>query len=127
MSHAGSAHGPRKDDALKRETRGEVQANRATRTEEWREPEPPGEDQPDATWAPADTPDPVQLRSDLARYFGRTTFPADRQRLLTVLSRNEAPGPLLDVAAALPAQVTFRALADVLRALGLSIGEGRHP
>lgn len=127
MSHTGSAHGPRKDDARKRETRGEVQANRATRVEEWREPEPPGEDQPDATWAPAEAPDPVRLRSDLARYFGRTTFPADRQRLLAVLSRNEAPGPLLDVAAALPAQVTFHTLAEVLRALGLSAGEGRHP
>lgn len=127
MSQTGSAHGPRKDDALKRETRGEVQANRATRVEEWREPEPPGEDQPDATWAPADTPDPVQLRSDLARYFGRTTFPADRQRLLAVLSRNAAPGPLVDVAAALPAHVTFHTLTDVLGALGLSTGEGRHP
>jgi hypothetical protein len=127
VSHTGSAHGPRKDDALKRETRGEVQANRATRVEEWREPEPPGEDQPDATWAPADSPDPVQVRSDLARYFGRTTFPADRHRLRTVLARNTAPGPLLDLTAALPAQVTFHTLSDVLRALGLRLEEGRHP
>jgi hypothetical protein len=47
----GGMHGPRKDDALKREVRSELLANRATRAEEWLEPEPPGEDEPEATWA----------------------------------------------------------------------------
>ena len=35
-------HGPREDDALKREVRSELQAHRATRAEEWLEPRAPG-------------------------------------------------------------------------------------
>lgn len=119
MSQSGGTHGPRMDEALKRETQGEVRANRATRTEEWREPEPPGEDQPDATWAPATGTDPIQLRSDLARYFGRPTFPADRHRLLAMLTRNEAPARLLDLVRRLPGGVTFHTLDEVLDALGM--------
>src|ERR1700757_2481393 len=57
MSEQDSAtHSPREDDALKREVRSELQAKRATRAEEWLEPEPPGEDEPEATWAPAGRP-----------------------------------------------------------------------
>ena len=138
MTQEGGLHGPRKDDALKRETRGEIQANRATRIEEWREPEPPGEDQPDATWAPTDPADrigsgssqpggaepaldprAIELRSDLARYLDRTAFPADREQLIATLAGHHAPGALLDVAATLPAGTTFARFADVLRALGL--------
>src|SRR2546429_986404 len=49
-------HGPREDDALKREVRSDLQAHRETRAEEWLEAEPPGEDEPEATWAPAGRP-----------------------------------------------------------------------
>jgi hypothetical protein len=70
-------HGPREDDALKREVRSELQAHRATRAEEWLEPEPPGEDEPEATWVlegrPGATPpgedwETIELRSNLARH-----------------------------------------------------------
>ena len=52
----GGKYGSREDDALKREVRSELQAHRATRAEEWLEPEPPGEDEPEATWAPEGRP-----------------------------------------------------------------------
>lgn len=124
MSQAGGQHGPRKDDALKRETRSEIQANRGVRTEEWREPEPPGEDQPDATWAPGDpaagATNAIQLRSDLARYLDRFAFPADRDRLLGTLTAHAAPQQLLDLAGSLPGGVTFARLSEVLAALGLA-------
>jgi hypothetical protein len=128
MSERSSLHGPRQDDALKRETRGEVQANRATRSEEWREPEPPGEDQPDATWAlvgkqgsapAAVDQDAVETRSDLARHLERGMFPAQRADLIRTLEAHHAPQSLIDLAATLPEDTTFANLHEVLTALGL--------
>ena len=52
----GGKYGSREDDALKREVRSELQAHWATRAEEWLEPEPPGEDESEATWAPEGRP-----------------------------------------------------------------------
>ena len=45
-------HGPRKDEAMARETEALVRSGRTGRTEEWRDPEPSGEDQPEADRAP---------------------------------------------------------------------------
>ena len=46
-----SKHGAREDDELKREVRSDLLANRATRSQEWLEAQPSGEDEPEATWA----------------------------------------------------------------------------
>jgi Protein of unknown function (DUF2795) len=130
MSESSSTHGPRQDDALKRETRSEVQAGRATRSEEWREPEPPGEDQPDATWAPAGQPgsappaedfEAIQLRSDLARHLDAAAFPAGRGHLVETLAAHHAPQRLLDIVAGLPEDARFANLHELLTALGLPI------
>jgi hypothetical protein len=135
MDHGGGTHGPRRDDALKRETRSEIQAGRSTRSEEWREPEPPGEDQPDATWAlagepggvpPGEDPEGIAARSELARHLDRHTFPASRGSLLAGLAAHHAPQQLLDLAAALPEGQTYASLADVLAALGLPPRESRR-
>lgn len=133
MSEQDSAtHGARQDDALKREVRSELQANRATRAEEWLEPEPPGEDEPEATWAPEGRPggtppgedwDTIELRSDLARHLDRTAFPATRAHLLDVLASHQAEQRLLDLVSPLPDDATFASLGELLRALGLPIEE----
>ncbi|WP_197420431.1 hypothetical protein [Mycobacterium sp. NAZ190054] len=47
MERGSSKHGPREDDALKDELRGTLQGNRSSRAEEWREAEPPADDDPD--------------------------------------------------------------------------------
>jgi Protein of unknown function (DUF2795) len=133
MTQSGGTHGPRKDDALAQEVRGEVQANRAVRTEEWREPEPPGEDQPDATFAPAGRghgdgepdPDDIQLRSDLARHLGRAAFPADRAGLIAEMSGFHAPQQLLDMVATLPEDRRYERLTDLLSQLGLPVESRR--
>lgn len=128
MNHVSGTHGPHKDDALKRDVRSELRAGRSTRTEEWHEPEPPGDDQPEATWAPSGRPSPdggpdadlLELRSFLARHLGRQVFPADRRRLLATLARGNAPPPLPDLVAGLPDDgTTFASVGDVARALGL--------
>ncbi|HEU5419224.1 MAG TPA: DUF2795 domain-containing protein [Streptosporangiaceae bacterium] len=112
--------------------RSEVQASRPTRTEAWREPEPPGADQPDAAWAPAGRPAPaagpdagaLQLRSDLARHLDRATFPADRQHLLGTLTGHQAPPQLIDLVSEL-GDGQFSGLAAVVRAVGLPL-ESRY-
>jgi hypothetical protein len=135
MSGSGSTHGPQRDDALKREVGSEIRANRATRTQEWREPEPPGDDQPEATQilagrpgpATGSRPDPddVQLRSDLASHLDRATFPADRSALLRALDVRYAPQHLLDVVATLPEGRVWHRITEVLEDLGVPVESRR--
>jgi Protein of unknown function (DUF2795) len=124
----GGVHGPREDEELKREVRSELQAHRAPQEKEWREPEPPAEDEPDATWAPAGRPggtppgedwETIELRSDLARHLDRTAFPATRAHVLDTLAAHQAEQRLLDLVSSLPADATFASLADLLAALGM--------
>ena len=123
-------HGPREDDAIKAELRGDLQAHRETRVEEWREGEPAGEDEPEATWAPAGRPGPpgedwyaIQLRSDLARHLDRGAFPATRQHLLATLEEHQAEQRLLDLVSPLPGDATYANLRELLTALGLPVEE----
>jgi hypothetical protein len=46
MERGSIKHSPRDDDALEKELRGTLQANHSTRAEEWRDPEPPADDDP---------------------------------------------------------------------------------
>ena len=118
-------HGPREDDAIKRQDRSELRAH----GEEWPEPESVDEDDQEATWAPegrfAATPEEnwevIELRSDLARHLDRTAFPATRAHLLETLSAHQAEQRLLDLVSSLPDGATFASLGELLRALGLPI------
>ncbi len=47
MERGSGKHSPREDEALKQELRGTLQGNRSSRAEEWRDPEPPADDDPD--------------------------------------------------------------------------------
>ena len=125
---ASGTHGPREDDAIKRQDRSELQAH----GEEWPEPESSGEDEPDTTWAPegrfagtlpGEDWEAIELRSDLARHLDRTAFPATRPRLLETLTQHQAEQRLLDLVSSLPDTATFASLGELLRALGLSIEE----
>ena len=51
MERGNAKHGQREDDALKEELGGMLQGNRPTRVEEWRDPEPPADDDPDVPFA----------------------------------------------------------------------------
>lgn len=51
MERGSAKHSPREDDALKHELRGTLQGNRSSRAEEWRDPEPPADDDPDVPTA----------------------------------------------------------------------------
>ena len=92
-------HGPLLDEELEHETRGLVQGGRSTRAEEFRDPEPAGEDQPTGDRIyPEDrrgnpegmTQDDVDERTDIARSLGTSAFPGDRDSLVAVAQENEA-------------------------------------
>src|SRR5512144_1866706 len=101
MTHQSDKHGPRQDDELAHEVRGQVQSGHRTRAEEWRDSQYPAEDQPDTdrftvpedrrgTPPGMDTAD-VEARSEIARFLGRHFYPADREQLVQVAAANHAP------------------------------------
>ena len=47
MERGSDKHGPRQDEALKHELDGMLRGNRPSRVEEWRDPEPPADDDPE--------------------------------------------------------------------------------
>ncbi|MEU4341972.1 hypothetical protein AB0H00_11995 [Nocardia sp. NPDC023852] len=53
MQRGNSKHGPIRDEQLAHELEGTLRGNRSSRAEQWREPEPPADDD-------ADTPDRVE-------------------------------------------------------------------
>jgi hypothetical protein len=133
MSEQESAtHARHEDDALKREFRSELQRRWAARGEDWREPDMPDEDEPeadralagsaDARLAGVEDRDTIELRSDLARHLDRTAFPGTRAHLLTILEAHGAEQRLHDLVASLPAGTKVASLADLLTALGLPAG-----
>lgn len=124
-------HGAQEDDLLKKEFRSEREAGRWTRGEDWREPDMPDEDEPEADRAlggSAGAPladvedwDAIELRSDLARHLDRTAFPGTREHLAEVLAAHQAQQRLQDLVASLPAKARFTSLAELLAALGLPV------
>jgi len=135
MSEQESAtHARHEDDALKREFRSELQRRWAARGEDWREPDMPDEDEPeadralagsaDALLAGVEDRDAIELRSELARHLDRTAFPGTRAHLLTILQAHSAEQRLRDLVASLPDGSRFARFGDLVAALGLPV-EGR--
>jgi Protein of unknown function (DUF2795) len=128
MERGSSKHGPRVDEEMSREVSGTVQGTAGSRVEEWRHPEPPGEDQPEPTAAPVGetrggkpfgmTADDVEQRSRLARFIGLSALPGDRTALRRSAEDNEAPGDILAQLDRLPADTEFQNVSEVWAALG---------
>lgn len=107
-------HGPRVDEGLKREAAGMTQGDPVDpRVEEWRETEPPGEDQPESV--PGGE---AEARSELARCLRPSVFPAYRDALVAESRETHAPDRVTDVLTALPGDVEFTNVAQVWEALG---------
>jgi len=69
MDRSSDKHGPRLDDAMKKEVEGQVRSGRPTRAEEWHDPEPPeDENSPDVA---------EQIEARAAAERGRTAHVAD--------------------------------------------------
>jgi Protein of unknown function (DUF2795) len=126
-------HGSRLDDALAQDVQGAVRGGGTTHAEEWLDPEPVGEDQPDIGTGGArvrGTPagmshEDVDRRADLAARLGRAVFPADAAALRTHLAAEAAPDALRDMLADLPTDRDYRSVGEVWTALGLPHEEHR--
>jgi hypothetical protein len=110
-----------KDDEMKHELQGLLRSGRPTRSEEWHDPEPGAEDDPELATGPVPPPGFGggfhALRFELARYFGRTPFPAKRADLLRTLRERNAPDRLIDTVRELSGHATYRNVQDVVVAL----------
>lgn len=122
--------GPRQDDQRKHELAGYLRSGQHTHVEEVYDPEPPADDDivPDPG-GPVPPPGPERdrarsvaeadaLRLELSRHLERTTFPADRETLLTTLASHHAPDHALDAVRGLPEGETYSDVTDAVRALG---------
>jgi hypothetical protein len=122
-------HGGRLDDEMAHEVRGLVQGGPHNgRAEEWREPEPAGEDQPESTVIPqgerrGGAPWPldaeqVEGRSQLGRWIPRSALPGDREDLLAAAEESDAPDAIIDELRQLPEGEMYETVSQVWGALG---------
>ncbi|HEV2089015.1 MAG TPA: hypothetical protein VGR21_11955 [Cryptosporangiaceae bacterium] len=135
MEQQSNKHGPRMDEELQHETEGIVRSGHTTRTEEWRDPEPPGDDQPDVDLAPNSTlvggvpdgltPQGVAIRSELATYLGLSAYPIDKEGLRARLVEGNAPPRLVALAEFLPDDQTYANVGELSEALGLGAEDHR--
>jgi hypothetical protein len=121
-------HSAREDDELKHEVEGMIRAGRATHSEEWKDPEPGAEGEPDVDSSPADTlvggvpvgmsPDAVVARAELARWLDRADFPNTGAQLVEAARDHRAPDAVAEELSRLPADHVYERIGDVVRALG---------
>lgn len=127
MERGSDKHGPRVDDQLQREAEPLERAAEQPHREEWRQPEPSGEDEADITHTPGTLrggtppgldPGEVEVRTEIARNLEPAIFPTDRQGVLRNAEANHAPDQVLELLAALPEHERFGTVQDVWSALG---------
>jgi hypothetical protein len=127
-SERSTKHSPRVDDQLEHELEGTMRANRTTRAEEWRDPEPGAEGDPDVDVSPAGTlvggtpvgmdPEAVEARAELARWLVRHDFPSTGAELVERARDHRAPDAIVAELERLPADQGYERIGDVVRALG---------
>ena len=135
MERGSDKHSPMLDDQLKHETEGLVRSGRSTHAEEWKDPEPAGEDQPEADLAPESTlhggtpagmtPDDVDGRAELAGFIGKDAYPLVREQVLEIVIDAEAPVRVVDLVRELPSGREFHNANDLWSALGGSVERDR--
>lgn len=135
----GDKHGPRLDDAMASETEAIDRGGHTGRAEEWHEPEPSGDDQPDVDLRPdgsltGGTPPgmtnaDVEGRAELARFLRPSAFPGKARKLLDVARSEQATddviGELSRLAEESGRDRTFQNVQEVWAALGHGIEERR--
>ena len=128
MERGSDKHSPMRDEQLKHETDGLVRSGHATHAEEWKDPEPSGEDQPDADRAPAGTlhggvptgmsDEDVEGRAEVATYIGKGSYPMVGQQILELVIDRQAPERVIDLVRRLPSGREFHNVNEVWAAVG---------
>jgi hypothetical protein len=127
-SQRSTKHSARLDEELQHEVEGMVRSGRSTHSEEWAEPEPVAEGDPDVDVSPADTlvggtpvgmdPDAVVARAELARWLDRADYPNTGPGLVEAARDHRAPDAVVAELEKLPDGETYDRIGDVVRALG---------
>ncbi|SIQ98689.1 DUF2795 domain-containing protein [Micromonospora avicenniae] len=130
MERGNSKHGPRIDEQMSQEVSGLVQGpgTGGSRVDESRVPEPAGEDQPEATTAPAGelrtgapkgmSSQDVERRSRLGRFITMSALPGDRETLVANARDNGAPDDIVAALQTLPDGTRYQTISEVWAALG---------
>ncbi|MET8892947.1 DUF2795 domain-containing protein [Streptomyces albogriseolus] len=110
-----------RDDEMKHELQGMLRSGHPTRTEEWHDPEPFADDDPEVAYGPV-TPGrgPSSLetvRLELARTLSRGDFPAGPRELMRALDRRHAPDALVEALERLPRKDRYHSLQELAQAL----------
>ena len=127
-SQRSTKHSPRVDDELEHEVQGMLRSGHTTRAEEWRDPEPVAEGDPDIDADPSGTlvggtpvgmdADAVTARSELARWLDRADFPSTGAGLVEAARNHRATDAVVAELGRLPGGDTYERIGDVVRALG---------
>ncbi|MFK4104681.1 DUF2795 domain-containing protein [Streptomyces sp. NPDC019531] len=110
-----------RDDEMKHELQGLLRSGHPTRSEEWNDPEPTADDDPQV-WGGPVAPGRAgasleTVRLELARILGRSSFPATPVELGRVLRRKNAPDILADAVEGLPRKENYGNVQELARAL----------
>src|SRR3954469_20431107 len=118
----------RLDEQMAHETEGLVRAGHSTHAEEWKDPEPSGEDQPDSDLAPdgtmhgatpsGTTPDDIEGRAELAGYLGKDSYPMVREQVINLAIDRRAPERVVDLVRGLPSGREFHNVNEIWAAVG---------
>ncbi|MFI6105214.1 DUF2795 domain-containing protein [Streptomyces sp. NPDC051310] len=103
----------RRDDEMKHQLQGLLRSGHPTRTEEWHDPEPQADDDPEVPSSLVTSDRFEALRLELGRHLARTPFPAHRGDLIRVLRERHAPDPLTELVSGLPGDRTYHSVQDV--------------
>ena len=110
-----------RDDEMKHELQELLRSGHPTRTEEWHDPEPTADDDPEVWSGPVGglgSPASLErVRLALARILSRHAFPADAHELARALRRGNAPGALIDAVAGLPRSHRYANVQQLAEAL----------
>ncbi|MFI6931270.1 DUF2795 domain-containing protein [Streptomyces sp. NPDC050287] len=110
-----------RDDEMKHELQGLLRSGHPTRTEEWHDPEPTADDDPEIAGGPV-TPGQAgasleAVRLELARLLGRSSFPASAGDLVRALRRKNAPDALVEAVEGQPRGQRYANVQELARAL----------
>jgi hypothetical protein len=127
-SERSTKHSPRVDEELEHDIQGMLRGGHSTRAEEWRDPEPVAEGEPDIDSAPNGTlvggtpvgmdADAVEARAELARWLDRADFPSTGPQLVEAARDHRAPDAVIAELERLPDGDAYERIGDVVRALG---------
>lgn len=110
-----------RDDEMKHELRGLLRSGRPTRTEEWHDPEPTADDDPEVAGGPISPEGPTaslaSVRTELARHLNRHAFPAGPRELARALRRSYAPDALVEPVERLPRTAHYATVQELAEAL----------